>query len=260
MTSARRLFRCRRASSDSREETQSPLIFFADESPKSPRGSADSRLPYHGPMSVSPSFAPVPHLETERLRLRYWDPDDVHALRAAIEANREHLAPWLPWASVDLEPLDQHRERLAHWRGLCDGGIDYIWGVFDPSGKEIRGGCGLHPRCGEGGLEIGYWIDRNYTRQGLATELSSALIRVGFEVARAKRIEIHTDVEHPVSSRIPRALGFTEEGVLRERIYYPDGRRRDKRVFSLLESEYPESPAARIPVKVSDLMGKVRDL
>ena len=195
---------------------------------------------------------PVPRVETERLRLRYWTPEDAGLAERALEKNRVHLAPWLPWANSPPETPEAQRLRLARWRELCVQGLDYIWAVFDVRGERLIGGCEMHPRCGEGGLEIGYWIDVDELRRGLATELASALVRIGIQVAQANRIEIHTDVEHEVSARIPRKLGFTEEGVLRERIYFPDGRRRDKRVFSLLDREYPNSPATRVKLAYLD--------
>ncbi|MFT7667760.1 MAG: RimJ/RimL family protein N-acetyltransferase [Planctomycetota bacterium] len=159
---------------------------------------------------------PIPRIDTGRLQLRYWKPADVHILREALERNRAHLAPWMPWANGELEPLEEHMERLKHWRELCDQGRDYIRGVIDPSGERVIGGCGLHPRCGEGGLEIGCWIDGDETGRGLGTELAAALVRIGMDVARVQRIEIHTDVDHEISARIPRKLGFLEEGILRE--------------------------------------------
>lgn len=215
---------------------------------------------YDRRMSVTPPYPAVPRVETERLRLRVWRPEDVHELRAAIDKNRAHLAPWMPWANGEAEPIEVHRDRLIQWRKLCDQGLDYIWGVFHPDREEILGSCGLHPRCGEGGLEIGYWIDRDHLRRGLATELASALVRVGMEVAKVGRIEIHTDVDHEISSRIPRRLGFQEEGVLRERIHFPDGKRRDKRIFSLLDREYEGSPANLVPVRVFDSLSRLREL
>jgi len=48
---------------------------------------------------------------TERLHLRLWRPDDVAALRTAIEVSLDHLRPWLAW--VPFEPVsDDDRTRF----------------------------------------------------------------------------------------------------------------------------------------------------
>ena len=63
--------------------------------------------------------------------------------------------------------------------------------------RRTRAKCsaapGLHPRVGPGGLEIGYWIRASATRQGIVTESTAALTRVGFEVCEADRIEIRIE-------------------------------------------------------------------
>ena len=47
---------------------------------------------------------PAYRIHTRRLVLRYRNPEDAPALVAAIEANLEHLLPWMPWAKE--KPLD----------------------------------------------------------------------------------------------------------------------------------------------------------
>jgi len=59
-----------------------------------------------------------------------------------------------------------------------------------------------------------------------------------------------------VSSRIPRRLGFREEGTLRRRLPAADGEpRRDALVFSLLAKELAGSPAAATALRAFDARG-----
>jgi RimJ/RimL family protein N-acetyltransferase len=67
-------------------------------------------------------------------------------------------------------------------------------------------------RIGAGGLEIGYWVSRDYTRRGLATAAAEALIGEAFRLPWVERVEIVTDELNVASAAVPRKLGFTEAG------------------------------------------------
>jgi ribosomal-protein-serine acetyltransferase len=49
-------------------------------------------------------------VETPRLILRRWTVDNAELLSAAVEANLQHLRPWMDWAAN--EPLS-NRDRIA---------------------------------------------------------------------------------------------------------------------------------------------------
>ena len=54
--------------------------------------------------------------------------------------------------------------------------------------------------------------------RGLGTTVAAALTKVGIELGGADRIEIQVDPANDVSCRIPRRLGYREEGILRRRL------------------------------------------
>jgi len=74
----------------------------------------------------------------------------------------------------------------------------------------MAGSCGLMARIGAGGLEIGYWVHRAYTRRGLATAASAALVEQAFRLPGVERVEIVHDELNVASGGVPRKLGFTE--------------------------------------------------
>ena len=155
----------------------------------------------------------------ERVVLRRWVEPDVPALAAAIERNIEHLRPWMPW--VEHEPLpDSERAALFDtWeRTYLDGG-DVVFGVF-LDGSPI-GGCGLHKRRGPHGLEIGYWIDRDHTNQGIATEVARILTSAALSVPGVTFVEIHHDKANIASSRVPQKLGYTLVGETQDEVTAP---------------------------------------
>ena len=71
---------------------------------------------------------------------------------------------------------------------------------------------GLMARIGPGGFEIGYWVHRAYTRRGLATAATAALVEQAFGLPGVDRVEIVHDELNVASAAIPRKLGFTEVG------------------------------------------------
>lgn len=143
---------------------------------------------------------------TERLHLRLWRPDDVPALRTAVETSLEHLRLWLAW--VPYEPVsDEDRTRFIiasneHW----EQGGDAAYGVFRDG--IVVGGCGLHHRCGPDTLDLGYWIHVDHVRQGYAQEVARGLTDAAFGVEGIDRVEIHHDKANERSMAVPRALGF----------------------------------------------------
>jgi RimJ/RimL family protein N-acetyltransferase len=119
----------------------------------------------------------------------------------------------------------------------------------------LIGGTGLHPRIGDEELEIGYWIHKDYLNQGLTTEATAALIKVAFELIHVHRIEIHCDPANLASAAIPRKLGFVHEGTLRAKTRFLD-RWSDSMVWGMLETDYPDSPASKVTIKVFDADGQ----
>jgi len=197
---------------------------------------------------------PPYRIETDRLVIRCWDPAEAPKLAEAVEANLDHLRPWMPWAHAYPQPLSETVALLRAFRGRFDLGRDFAYGVFTRDDSEVVGGTGLHPRGGEGSLEIGYWIREDQAGQGLATEAAAALTRVAFELCGAQRVDIRCDPANAASRAIPRKLGYTEEGTLRRRLHGPGGDpgRRDAVMYSMFEDEFPASPAAGVELAAFD--------
>jgi RimJ/RimL family protein N-acetyltransferase len=195
-------------------------------------------------------------VKTERLVLRCFSPADAYALKEAIDANLEHLRQWLPWAYSEPETLDAKIERLRQLRAGFDLGTDFTYGMFSSDESVVVGGIGSHVRVGPNAREIGYWVRKDHTGRGLATEAVAALVRVGFEVDRLARMEIHCDPKNVRSAAIARKLGFTLDGTLRRRGVTHDGQERDRMIWSLFASEYAASSASRARIEALDAAGR----
>jgi RimJ/RimL family protein N-acetyltransferase len=200
---------------------------------------------------------PAYRIITPRLVIRCWDPADAPRLKEAVDASLEHLRPWMPWAAHHPQPVQDSIELLRQFRGKFDLGQDTTYGIFSRDETMVLGGTGLHPRGGEGGREIGYWIRADQINKGYATETAAALTRVGFEVEKLRRIGIHCDIGNARSAAVPRKLGYTHEATLRRRLRGGDEQFHDEMVWTMLAEEYAGSPASRIGYEAYDAAGRL---
>jgi RimJ/RimL family protein N-acetyltransferase len=164
----------------------------------------------------------------------------------------------MPWARFEPQSLDQKIELLRGMRSRFDRDEDYVFGVFDPDEERLLGGSGLHSRAGDESLEVGYWVRADAIRRGIATEVTAVLTRVGFELGRLERVDIQVDPDNDRSLRIPRKLGFTEEGTLRRRLEPKEegGERRDSVLFTMLAGELGGSPCMSFAYEAYDVIGR----
>src|SRR5215213_10034403 len=135
-------------------------------------------------------MTPPYRIETERLVLRCWEPRDAPLLKQSVDASLDHLRPWMPWALDEPQTLDEKIELLRSFRGQFDLDQNFVYGVFSPDESEAVGGTGLHPRVGDGGLEIGYWVSAAAVGRGYATEVAAALTRIAFALPEVDRVHI----------------------------------------------------------------------
>jgi RimJ/RimL family protein N-acetyltransferase len=199
---------------------------------------------------------PPYRIETERLVIRCYEPEDAPLLKAAVDSSIEHLLPWMPWARFEPQSVEDKVELCRMFRGQFDLDQNYIYGIFSADETEQLGGSGFHKRANEGSLEIGYWVAAAAIGRGIATEVAAVQTRAGFELAGLDRIDIQVDPANERSLAIPRRLGFTEEGTLRRRLEaHDEGPRRDSVVFTMLREELAGSPCLQYAYTAYDAVG-----
>ena len=139
--------------------------------------------------------------------IRRYVEDDMPPLVDVVNANLEHLAPWMPWAQEPMT-LDAQMTFFTDSDKQWDEGTNFVYGVFDPNG-QIVGGTGFHVRNGPGVLEIGYWLTRAAEGKGLMTRVVDTLTKSAATVDGVIRVEIHCDAANARSQAIPKRLGYT---------------------------------------------------
>jgi RimJ/RimL family protein N-acetyltransferase len=209
-------------------------------------------------MSTPATPAPTPPylLRTPRLLLRCLQPEDAARRKEAIDSSKEHLGRLYPSVLEGDIPLDTHAAHVRRVRGSFDLDQDRCYGAFDPESGRLLGECFLLKRAGLEALEVGYWLRRDATGQGLATEMASAMVKVAFELDKVRRMDLMTDPDNERSAAVARRLGFTLEGRLRDRQLAAHHARGDLLCFTLLHTEYPRTLAIQLPLEAFDFLGR----
>lgn len=163
------------------------------------------------------------------------DERDVEALYALVDANRAHLARWLPWAQE--ETVEEARAFVRASLARFSQGDGFDLGIWHKG--RLVGAIGLHSvhpvnRC----TTLGYWLAADAEGKGIARDACRALVDFAFREMDLHRVDIRVAPDNARSLAIPRALGFTEEGTLRE-VEVLNGRYIDLVVFSCLAREWP---------------------
>ncbi|MGH2915376.1 MAG: GNAT family N-acetyltransferase [Solirubrobacteraceae bacterium] len=174
------------------------------------------------------------HRIDARRSLRPYEEADADALQALIEANREHLASWMPWAA-----RQQLEGTLAFIRSsraaLADNSALELAILVDGA---IVGGAGLNRVDRTNRLaNIGYWIAADAQGRGTVTAAARALIDHAFDGWRLNRVEIRAGVGNHRSRAVAERLGFEQEGVLRQAELVGD-RFIDHSVYAMLAADW----------------------
>lgn len=158
---------------------------------------------------------------------------DAQELQALVEANREYLSQWLPWAPrQDLPECEKFIADAEAQLARSDG----FQAAIAPNGPII-GVVGFHSvDWTNRNTTIGYWLAEDQQGQGIMTTALRALVDHAFSEWNLHRIEIHCAPANHRSRAIPERLGFREEATLRE-TEHVGGRWLDSVVYGLLEGE-----------------------
>ncbi len=160
------------------------------------------------------------------------------------------------WVKNEPEPLHARIAKLRELRHRALTGKDGAFGVFSRDESELFGAVGWHPRIGCGASEIGYWIRVDRVKQGFAREAAGAIARMGFDVQRLRRMEIHTDPSNAASVGVARSLGFQHQVIVSRCVLSPDSPIRDDTIWAMPRARYAGSFASSLDVEAFDRRGQ----
>ena len=174
----------------------------------------------------------------ERSVIRTLTLDDDRELFSVVEANRDRLEPWMPWAPLTRSPTDVREfiERSLASEDDVEGNGIWVDG-------RLAGAMGMSVSTLNDSGSIGYWIDREHEGKGIVTRGARLFVEFGFRDLRLHRISINASVETGRSRAVAERLGFRQEAILRDADKTITGYL-DMVVYSMLRDEWVEPPPA----------------
>jgi RimJ/RimL family protein N-acetyltransferase len=155
-------------------------------------------------------FAPTYPLETARLRIRPYRPDDLESLLAMF--GREDVSRFLMWEPLDRAAAAAMLERRMGQSAIRQEGEGLGLVVEERDGARFVGEVVLRwlSEVNQQG-EIGWSVDPATQGRGYATEAAREMLRLGFDELRLHRIIAECDPRNTASIRVMEKLGMRRE-------------------------------------------------
>ncbi len=150
------------------------------------------------------------------VELRYPIVEDAESFfRILTEGKYEFYYATIP-ESVELE-----KEWIKRREYKRANNLEYNYSII--YNGDVVGGCEIsifqdNPHIGE----IGYFIDRNYFNNGIATKVVNILENIGFDELKLIRLEIHMNPLNKASEKVAIKNNFEKEGLLKKVIKFND--------------------------------------
>jgi len=184
---------------------------------------------------------PAYPIYTARLILRPYRREDLDDLES-IQANPA-VARYLYWEPRDRAGVSADLDRKLGESAIDEVGdrlsLAVVWRAVD----RLVGGVTLRWLSHEDGTgEIGYVFHPDYTGRGLATEATSAVLRLGFKPPIDGGLGLHRvigrlDARNTPSARVLERLGLRREAYFVENEFVK-GEWTDEAVYAILHREW----------------------
>lgn len=148
----------------------------------------------------------TPKLETERLILRIFQPEDASDVFYGWE-NDPEVARYMCWSSHN------DIERTKSWLEFEIGQIDqedwYRWAITEKSTGELLGTCLIYYDSDTNSYEVSYNLSRRYWGKGYITEAMKAAIHFAKEELKITELRGSHAKVNTASENVLKKLGFT---------------------------------------------------
>ena len=179
-------------------------------------------------------FDTFPQLQTERFVLREIEIKDAEAVFVCFnddEVTRYYDQP-------TFTTVEQAEKLILHMRQGFRDRRSIRWGIARKDDNWLLGTCGYNGwnrfahKAG-----IGYELAQSHWRQGIMTEVLTAILNFGFQRMKLNRVEALVMPGNVGSETVLMKLGFQCEGLLREYAYFKESFY-DLQMFALLRQEW----------------------
>jgi len=150
----------------------------------------------------------------ETVELKMLSIETASTLFLLVDCNRGYLRQWLPW--LDHNTSVNNSETFIKSTHLqFQNELGFMCGVYYKN--ELVGMCGYHPIDKMNrSVTIGYWLSKASQGQGIVTDCVRFLVEHAFNELKLNKVLIPVAEKNHKSQAIPKRLGFTNEGLIRE--------------------------------------------
>ncbi len=183
-------------------------------------------------------FNPAKSINAGAVSMRLPVMDDYPQWVALRGASRDFLRPWEPtWPADDLTRAAFRYRVKRYYRDMRED-TGYAFFIFTAGERRLAGGLTLsNVRRGVAQTaSLGYWIGKDFARQGLMTAAVGAIVPFAFEVLKLHRIEAACLPTNAPSLALLRRSGFSEEGFARGYLKI-NGRWQDHVLFAIIAED-----------------------
>jgi [ribosomal protein S5]-alanine N-acetyltransferase len=199
-------------------------------------------------MQLEGLFIAFPVIETGRLILRQFTPDDAQALFVCISDpdvwrySRRPVPTSLEWITHHLDTLlKRYQERTM-----------VTWAIVLKENQHVMGKFQMEEWSDEHHhAALGYLLGKQYWGNGYATEALRAVIAYLFEHTTVNRIDAFTWRENVASARVMEKAGMRFEGLARQR-YFAKGAFRDLKTYAILREDVLDQKVAKPLFRMDD--------
>lgn len=178
-------------------------------------------------------FEPFPILKTNRLTLvaiGQQHLNDLFRLFGNSEVTRYYNI-------ITLTQLGEAQKIVDHFQNKVRDGLGIRWGICIEGSEQVIGTIGFNNFSKNHRANIGYDLLPEYWGKGIMNEALKAVLEYGFTILEVNRVEAEVMVGNTASENLLSRAGFTNEGLLRQWMYW-NGQYYDMSMFSLLKREF----------------------
>ena len=169
---------------------------------------------------------------TPRLCIRPLNPGEGDILHQAKIETIDELYPWMEWAA-DVGNIKKDELFIRQSAAKYILREEMVLGAFDQNNGELCAMSGYNTLNWRNRIfTIGYWVRKSRQGQGLAQEITNALIRYAFAVFHAQKVDIFHAEGNNASQAVIEKLGFVKEGILRNHDMLLDGQYYNEHLYA----------------------------
>jgi len=171
----------------------------------------------------------------KHISLKPTEVADAEPLFNLVDANRQHLTPWMPWVESTATVSDERHFIESMLTKQAKGEVFIATIVVD---GEVAGMIDVHSISSVNHHgDIGYWLGEAYVGNGVMTKALERVEEIAFTELDLHKLNLKADVVNKHSRAVAERRQYHLDATLRENMLI-NGQYKDEAVYSLTVDEW----------------------